>query len=302
MRPQRKIVGVNFLLKYRLSLFWVLLILISGCQQKDLVERLRRENPFTDSPEPDPATILVVTSHCLLLELPSHIDVTALPFWSEHSLPSDRLASTEAIKSGFTAEQLRIWRENGLSLSLAPTSDWKTFVDGLDQAGATHPFGSEKTAIFQYPRQFYVISTNWIEQSQSVFVTDSTNGFLRGDTLMSGDCFFRLSCMPSEGKEPTDSTYIEITPVWQSATPELKLDENQPGFNRYNPQIVFDRVTISGILQNGYFLAVTSMTDAGKNESLGQLFLNHLAGGENYQFVLLIAPQVQTATEIKAKK
>jgi hypothetical protein len=108
--------------------------------------------------------------------------------------------------------------------------------------------------------------------------------------------------MPSEGKEPTDSTYIEITPVWRSATPELKLAENQPGFNRYNPEIVFDRVTISGILQNGYFFAVTSMGDAGKNESLGQLFLNHLAGGENYQFVLLIAPQVQTATEIKAKK
>ena len=288
------------MLKYRLSLFWVLLILISGCQQKDLVEQLRQENPFTDRPEPDQATILVVTSHCLLLELPSNIDVTALPFWSEHSLHSSRPVPTEAIKSGFTAEQLRIWSENGLSLSLAPTSNWKTFVDGLEQAGATHPPGADKTAIFQYPRQFYVISTHWIEQSKSVFVTDSANGFLRGDTLTSGDCFFRLSCMPSERKEPINSTYIEITPVWRSAIPELKLAENQPGFIRYNPEIVFDRVTLSGMLQNGYFLAVTSMGDAGKAESLGQLFLTHWADSENCQLVLLIAPHVQTATEIKA--
>ena len=166
----------------------MLAVLLSGCREDPLAD-IRRDNPFASQVKQDPGTILFVTCNNMSLELPGHIDVPEQLFWLPYALPIDDRFPTEGLVSGLTAEQVRTWHNNGISLALAPMSLWKTFVDAFVTLGAERI--PDKIALFRRPSQVAELPAYWIEQPHSVFVFDSS-GAMRGYTLEAGDCFFRI--------------------------------------------------------------------------------------------------------------
>jgi len=233
------------------------------------------------------------------LELPGHIDVPGQLFWLPYTLPIDDQFPTEGLISGLTAEQVRTWHNNGISLALAPMSLWKTFVDAFVTLGAERI--PDKIALFRRPSQVAELPAYWIEQPRSVFVSDSS-GAIRGYTLEAGDCFFRINCVPTGRDRPVETLHIKIDPSFRLAQPTIKISENKTGLVRRISDVIFKQLTLSGVLRNGYFLAIAVRHNGDRIGNLGRLFLSRTTGAENYQMVYLLAPRAQTATEIKTQK
>jgi hypothetical protein len=289
----------NFLINRCLYLTLMLAALLSGCQEDPLV-RMRRENPFTSQGKQDPDTVLFVTCNNMSLELPGHIDIPEQLFRPPYALPIDNISPpVDGLVSGFTAEQVRTWHNNGISLALVPMSLWKTFVDDFVALGAERI--PDKIALFRYPSQIAELPAYWTEQPRSVFVSDS-NDAIRGYTLETGDCFFRINCVPLGKDRPVEKLHIKIDLSFRLSEPIIEKADNKTGFVKRASDVIFKQLTLSGVLQNGYFLIIAVRHDDDRTGSLGQLFLSRTTGAENYQMVYLLAPSAQTATEIKTKK
>ncbi|MCK5272916.1 MAG: hypothetical protein KAJ52_10065 [Sedimentisphaerales bacterium] len=288
----------NFLTNRCLHLTLMLAALLSGCQEDPLV-RIRRENPFTSQGKQDPDTVLFVTCNNMSMELPGHVNVPEQLFRPPYALPIDNLSPVDGLVSGLTAKQVRTWHNNGISLALVPMSLWKTFVDDFVALGAKRI--PDKIALFRHPRQVAELPAYWTEQPRSVFVSDS-NGAIRGYTLETGDCFFRINCVPLSKDRPVESLHIKIDLSFRLTEPTIEKADNKTGFVKRASDVIFKQLTLSGVLRNGYFLIIAVRHDDDKTGSLGQLFLSRTAGAENYQMVYLLAPSAQTATEIKTKK
>lgn len=274
-----------------------LLLFLPGCQNEDAIDQLRQENPFKSQEQNNLNSIVVTTCNYMILELPGNVKIADQSFWSPHELAPGRAAPNGAITAGFGLDQTKMWRDNGLSLALAPMSMWKTFVDGLTRLGAqTSP---EKMAVFKNPRQVVDLQGYWLDQPQSVFLSDA-QGSLRGYTLASGECLLRINCMPYSSVTSDRSTFMKIIPIFRNAQSQFLASENKLGFTEERPQIVFDQLNLSGTLRNGFFLAITARPADGKIGHLGQLFLSRSFGADNYQLVILLAPRSQAAAEMKA--
>ncbi|MCK5269147.1 MAG: hypothetical protein KAJ46_00125 [Sedimentisphaerales bacterium] len=289
----------NFLINRCLHLTLILAALLSGCQE-DPLARMRRENPFTSRDKQDPDTVLFVTCNNMSMELPGHVNVPEQPFWHPYALPIDNLLPVDGLVSGLTAEQVRTWHNNDISLALVPMSLWKTFVDNFVALGAERI--PDKIALFRRPSQVAELPAYWIEQSRSVFVSGS-NGAIRGYTLETGDCFFRINCVPAGKNRPVETLHIKIDLSFRLSEPIIEKPDNKTGFIKRVSDVIFKQLTLSGILRNGYFLtiAVRHNNDS-RTGSLGRLFLSRTTGAENYQMVYLLAPSAHTATEIKTQK
>ena len=289
----------NFLINRCLYLTLMLAALLSGCQE-DPLARMHRENPFTSQDKQDPDTILFVTCNNMSMELPGHVNVPEQPFWHPYALPIDNLSHVDGLVSGLTAEQVRTWHNNGISLALVPMSLWKTFVDDFVALGAERI--PDKIALFRHPRQIAELPAYWIEQPRSVFVSDS-NDAIRGYTLETGDCFFRINCVPLGKDRPVERLHIKIDPSFRLTEPIIEKADNKTGFVKRASDVIFKQLTLSGVLRNGYFLIIAVRhNDDDRTGSLGRLFLSRTTGAENYQMVYLLAPSAQTATEIKTQK
>ncbi len=277
----------------------MLAALLSGCQEDPLV-RMRRENPFTSQDKQDPDTILFVTCNNMSMELPGHVNVPEEPFWCPYALPIDNISPVDGLVSGLTAEQVRTWHNNDISLALVPMSLWKTFVDNFVALGAERI--PDKIALFRRPSQVAELPAYWIEQPRSVFVSDS-NGAIRGYTLESGDFFFRINCVPLGKDRPVETLHIKIDLSFRLTEPIIEKVDNKTGFIKRASDVIFKQLTLSGVLRNGYFLTIAVRhDDDSRTGSLGHLFLSRTTGAENHQMVYLLAPKAKTATEIKTQK
>ena len=279
-----------------ITMIWV--VLPAGCQEDPLTQ-IRSENPFASQNKQDPDTILFVTCNNMSIQLPGHINVPGQPFWHPYALPTDNFFPVDGLVSGFTVKQVRAWHNNGISLALVPMSLWKTFVDAFVTLGAKRI--PDKIALFRHPRQVAELPAYWIEQPRSVFVSDS-NGAIRGYTLETGDCLFRINCVPVGQDRPVETLHIKIDPSFRLAQPTIEKADNKIGFANRVSEVIFKQLTLSGVLRNGYFLAIAFRHGDGRTGSLGRLFLSRTTGAENYQMVYLLAPSAQTATEIKTQK
>lgn len=275
-----------------------LLVALWGCQQDDKIAQLRKENPFTNQPRPDPSSIVIVTCLISPMEVPGQVDITDLAFWKKHRLGPGAPTATNGIVSGFTPEQLANWNDNGLQIAIAPLSQWYEFRDLLTTKGAIESLG--KITLFRNAYQPYELPAYWLEQARSVFVS-TDQGELRGYTLTEGDCFFQINCSPGNRTSGSDIVYIKIVPVFRSVEAARDLLETPSGYIRQYPRIVFDQLTVSGVLQNGFFICIAAKTQSDKADNLGDLFLTRNTGADNYQLLLTLAPRVQTAAEIKTK-
>ncbi|MCK4628500.1 MAG: hypothetical protein KAT56_05820, partial [Sedimentisphaerales bacterium] len=152
------------------------------------------------------------------------------------------------------------------------------------------------------PSQVAELPAYWIEQPRSVFVSDS-RGAIRGYTLETGDCLFRINCVPVGKDRPVETLHMKIDPSFRLAEPIIEKPDNKTGFVKRASDVIFKQLTLSGILRNGYFLtiAVRHNNDS-RTGSLGRLFLSRTTGAENHQMVYLLAPSAHTATEIKTEK
>ena len=283
---------------YRSLVLVGLALALSGCGQDDQIAQMRRENPFTNLPAKDPSTILIVTCRFSPVALPGHVDITAMPFWKEHLLTA---VKSPGIISGFSPQQLAPWHNNGMQIAVAPLSRWNEFWDALVAKGAVESTG--QIDVFHNASQAAEYAGYWVEQDQSVFVI-SPGSSLRGYTLTSGDCFFRVNCTPPPNTPASqvDNVYIKIAPVFRSAIPAEQLVKTQVGYAREYPEIVFDQFTLSGILQNDYFICIAYKSQREVPNNLGRVFLARDSGADNYQLLLALAPQAQTADKIESQQ
>jgi hypothetical protein len=301
MKPMVLLRG-NLLADNRLYLALILAasLISAGCSPNASVERLRGENPFIKNTSEDTSSIIVVAGRFAPLEAPGNVDVTALPFWKQYGLTTDNRAIAHSVVSGFSAEQLSRWRDNGLVVAVAPLRQWPAFRADLINAGAKEQ--TNWVALFKKEFAPYELKAYRMQEETSVFIYDPAKS-PRGYTLSAGDCFFQVSCLPATPSSRQKNVLVKIVPAFRSMVPTGQLVETDLGYRKEYPEIIFDTLTLAGILPNDYFICIACSCSSDKNSSLlGRIFLNQDVSVDNYQLLLAMAPEVQTAAEVKSPK
>jgi hypothetical protein len=283
-----------------LSLILAASLISAGCSSGASVDRLRKENPFVKDASGDASSIIVVAGRFAPLETPGDVDVTAMPFWKQYSLAPDNMAAANGIVSGFSVEQLSKWRDNGLAVAAAPLSQWPAFRADLIKTGAKEQ--TNWVALFKREFTPYELKAYRLQEETSVFIYDSARS-PRGYTLPAGDCFFQISCLPVTQSGEQKNVLVKIVPAFRNMFPTGQLVETDFGYRKEYAEIVFDTLTLGGTLPNDYFICIACSCSKDKNSSLlGRIFLNHDVSADNYQLLLAMAPEVQTAAAIKSSK
>jgi len=283
-----------------LSLILAASLISAGCSSSASVDQLRSENPFIKNAPEDTSSIIVVAGRFAPMETTGDVDVTATPFWKQYGLTPDSRAAANGIVSGFSVEQLSKWRDNGLAVAAAPLSQWPAFRTDLIKTGAKEQ--TNWVALFKREFAPYELKAYRLQGETSVFVYDSAKS-PRGYTLPAGDCFFQISCLPATQSGEQKNVLIKIVPAFRNMFPTGQLVETDFGYRREYAEIVFDALTLGGTLPNDYFMCIACSCSKDKNSGLlGRIFLNKDESVDNYQLLLAMAPEVQTAAEIKSSK
>jgi len=286
-----------YLLLFILALVAALLSL--NCQKSEM-DRLIEESPFREQKTEAGNSIIIVSCTFQPLEAAGEIDITQEQIWKDYALSAEEPTPAEkGVESGFSPAQVRLWRENGLEITVVPLSNWMKFLEEmLKIQSAQMPV---MTALYRRPGQAAEFPFYWITQPASPFICDG-QGNLQGYSLYEGRGFIRVNCMPAE--DPASKTaYLKIVPFFRHAVPEEKIVQDKLGMRivREYPEIAFDQLKLDGELRLGYFICITTRPEEKFSGKLGNLFMRHNVEGREVQLMLMIAPQVQTATEIKAQ-
>jgi hypothetical protein len=284
-----------------LQILWVLIciFLAAGCQEEDGISELTGQSPFKNAPSSPAEEILIVSCQGYPLELPGQVDVMALPFWSEHALAQESGNISASATPAFSAEQLNLWRQNGLHLAVAPLDDWAQFRQELMDAGGRSM--SSTISLLRKPTDVAEFPAAWVPQSTSVFIIGSS-GIPRGYTLSQGDCLFSVNCVPGREVPQPSSLYTKIVPEFHAALPSERFDRDAFGTLRRiieNPRMVFNQMTLEGQLPKDHFICIAAKTKPITAGNLGQLFLTRTEGTDNYQLVLILVPGLQTGAEVR---
>lgn len=259
-------------------------------------EQFLRENPFHQDGKSDSPSILIVTCNYVILEMPGFVNIPQQSFWGNYALPEKRTLPLPAVISGFTGKQILSWHKNGLDCAMGSMNDWESFLDSLKSLGGW--VITDQMSLYRHASDMAELPTYLLEQPRSVFIADS-EGALRGWTLREGNCFFQVNCVPTKTSIPVDSVQVKVSPAFRSVMREVLPADNELGFIRKRPEIIFDQLTLSGALRNGYFLAIACHPGYDTSTTLGQVFLRRNLGAENYQLIFLLVPRVRTAEQMK---
>ena len=274
-------------------------LLVIGCQKKDELAELTRQSPFKTSQETEPRQILVVSCYCYPLELPGQVDVMALEFWKTLGNTPDRAGVGPHADAGiFPPDRLRLWRENGLHLSVVPLKQWDLLREELLRAGGVAH--TQTVSLIRSPAQVVQFFAFWVELSPTIFVA-GPSGPPRGYTLGQGDCLFSINCVPEQNTSSPDSFYLKIAPQFHADQPYERIGYDEFGVLRRiseTPVVVFDQLTLEASLPKNHFICLAADTSSSRTDNLGGLFLTRTEGTENYQLVLIILPDMQTGTEV----
>jgi len=259
-------------------------------------KQILSENPFHRDDKSDSSSILIVTCNYVILEMPGFVNVPQQSFWGNYAVPEKPTLPLPAVISGFTPNQILSWHKNGLDCAMGPMNGWESFLDSLKSLGGR--VITDQMSLYRHASDMAELPTYLLEQPRSVFIADA-EGALRGWTLREGNCFFQVNCVPTNNSIPIDSIQVKISPAFRSVMREVLPADNELGFIRKRPEMIFDQLTLSGALRNGYFLAIAYRPGYDASTTLGQLFLQRNLGAENYQLVFLLVPRVRTAKQMK---
>jgi len=274
-------------------------LLSANCQKSER-QRLIEESPFRQrSPEAD-NSIIFVSCTFQPLEAAGEIDITQQQIWRDYALSTEEpIPAEKGVEKGFSAAQVRLWRENGLEIAVVPLSNWKQFLEEMLKIQCAQM--PVMTALYRRPGQAAEFPFYWITQPASPFICDA-QGNLQGYSLYNGRGFIRVNCMPAE--DPASKTaYLKLIPFFRHAIPEEKIvqDKLGPKIVREYPEIAFEQLELEGALREGYFICISTRPEETFSGKLGNLFMRHNVEGREVQLMLMIAPQIQTATEIKTQ-
>ncbi|MBN1845071.1 MAG: hypothetical protein JW810_05270 [Sedimentisphaerales bacterium] len=270
-----------------------------GCRQDDELDRLIQESPFQNIPSEATDDLLIVTCQYLPLQLPGHVDVTQWPFWEKY----DALAGGTDLSRpvGFSAEQLRLWRENGCFVAVAPSTTWVELREQLQRVGGKTL--AQTTALIRHPAEEVQFLAGWIFQPDSIYLWEgAATG--RALTLPAGHCLFNVNCIPGLGGAQAKVFHLKIVPEVQAADPQDHFGTDEFGVLRRireNPKIVFTRLALSGTLPIHHFVAIASRPDPQMAGKLGRLFFRRAEPEQNQQIIVLLLPMLQTGAQIKAQ-
>jgi hypothetical protein len=289
----------------RLSRRWLALIgagvailAASGCQP-DATKQLLKENPIPHQPVPPDR--IFITCHYIPFELPGQVDVTAMAFWkgtaAEPGAGATAAVAPRVAPSTINPDMQQLWRENGLEVAVFPQDQWLRIQQELTEAGGR--MLSDFAALYQTPTQMAEYPALPLTAPCSLFVFDR-QGKPRGYELAAGQGTWRMNCQIWPGDSSQRSAQFKIVPVLVNGAPREKYVRTDTGYTRQQEvlEVVFDGATLEGVLPPGTFLLVIARPTRDRGLNLGQLLLAR-TGVESRQWVVVIAPHLQTAKEIK---
>ncbi len=282
---------------YCLSVF-LLPSLGGACRQHNELDDLMRENPFkTDSPASAPAEeVVIISCDYYPLKLPAGVDVKSFASWPALS---EKAGSESGL--GFSAEQQKLWRENGFEIAVAPLEQWAPLRDEIVKAGGLCL--TQTTSFFHSINDIADYPTFWNGQARPLFVAQS-DGSLQGYTLPAGDCLFAVQCSPWENKIHSNTIQVSITPVFQGEDRKEKYVKDEMGQFKLiseSSRISFPGLQLSSALPRGYFICLAAAASEKSVSNPGDFFLRgHDENTRVFQFVVILVPAIQTAREYKA--
>ena len=275
-----------------------LLLLAGGvsCQRHSKLDELMEENPFQTDFQPPAKDVVIVSCEYYPVKLPAGVDVSSFASW-----PGGKEKAEEGSAGYFSAEQVKLWRENGIEAAAAPVGQWGLLRDEIVKAGGV--------CLTQMRSYFHSINdvadypTFWNGQERPLFVTQG-DGSLQGYTLPEGDCLFAVQCRPWENRMYSEQVEVTVVPVFQGADRQEKFVRDEVGefkLIRENARIPLAGMELRAVLPRGHFLCLAA-SPAKEISNPGDFFLRgHAETTQDSQFVVILVPSMETADELKAR-
>lgn len=276
-------------------------LLAAGCSQQDPLADLAEQSPFkTNRPTPTEDVSLVICQF-YPLQLPREVDITQSSFWLQQAgsgvKPEGPKESGSSL--GFSAEQLRLWRYNGLHVVVAPFSAWPQFREQLVRAGGLAM--PQRTSLLRNPWEVAEFRLRWLAEPGTLFLLDQ-DGTSRSYALPIGDCVLSVSCLLGPSDLPEATLHVRIVPEFHHARQQERFERDQ--FGRYQrvtkkSRVVFDQLALSGWLGPDYFIAIAAKPAENLAGSLGRVFLSRSDEAKNYQLLVVLVPALTSGQQIK---
>ena len=265
---------------------------VVGCQS-NRVDELVTQSPFVRQGHSQERSVEIVTCTVLTFELSADVDLSEMEFWSQWG------SANWSQQSGciWPTGQVGLWEANGFRLAAASLADWAPLRDVLRRTGARSL--PENWAIMRGPSQVLETTARQVHDHVDVFVSES-DGSLRGYRLGRGDCIVEVHVSPTEAPDGSARLNVRLVPVFRrEQARKLYSRTESGGISRVEekPEIIFDQMLLSVILENDFFICLTLGPNRGMPAELGRLFLGPSAGAENGQLMLVIVPALRVAEE-----
>ncbi|MCF7958675.1 MAG: hypothetical protein K9M57_09540, partial [Phycisphaerae bacterium] len=197
---------------------------------------------------------------------------------------------------GFEAEKEAVWQKNGFEIAIIPLSRWNEIQASLLRAGAVK--NPATRSIFMNSAEVSQIPAYGFAEPKNVFVKTPGQA-IRGYTLGNGQCYFRLQCTPWHKNPWAGKVHLEIVPVFRSYQPTGRMLQTETGFVKEFVEIVFDAMTLQGVLRNDYIICIANKKNAKPVSNLGELFFARNDSMGNTQMLIVMAPRSYDVREVR---
>ncbi len=272
---------------------------VIGCQPPKSSEQFNKENPFNTDQKVEKLDFLMVTCDFANIELAGSVDMTSRDYWKMYSISSANRPNISGVVEGFDPGEVAVWNENGFEIAIIPMSRWIEIQANLKRAGAVE--SPAVKSIFMNSAEVSWIPAYGFDEPRSVFVHESGEA-IRGYTLENGECSFRLQCMPWQKSPWAGKVKVEIVPVFRSYKPTGRVLETKAGFTQEYVEIVFDAMSLSGVLRNDYIICIASKKRVRPVSNLGELFFDRNGRMGHTQLLTILAPRSYDAREVRVYK
>lgn len=232
----------------------------------------------------------MVTCYFQPVEFSRQVDIVKEDFWP---------ALTGTLSGGSEGLHLQTWQDNGFYVAAGAMSEWPKLMEKMIQNGGRLLPG--RNALFQHSDQVAEFPLMAVASPVSLFCLQS--GKLRGYDLPGGQVILRVNCVP-DTHHPDMQSYLQVVPVFIGQQGKRVLSEGPAGTQivYQHPEVVFNEMSLEGRFPLDQFLILAPRPVMGKALNPGQVFMTNSAGTDTIQWVVLLAPQVQTGRQIKQQE
>ncbi len=269
----------------------ILLWSIVGCQNSEelRVERLRKEAEALFKTESARGPIIRSSCECVVMEVPSHVNITSLDSWKDISVSSDN-EYTKAAMTGIKADKRQLWLDNGMEMAFGDIVSYLKLSNEITKVGGKEVLNRKYS--FRNTAQYADIELYGLEKSNNIFVQEGAQ-MPRGYTLTAGMPVLRLYCQPEKQTHDANGSYLKLIPMFFGDQVVNRQFDKASGFRKEMSDIVFEKILLGGVIKNDTFMCIAIDSNKDNTDKLGNVFMTTDNHDKGYQLLLVFSPRVE---------